>query len=71
MKKLIQDLKVISNIKLNANYYLLKLFSEEDLPFILPAQFVEIKIPNSPSTFLRRPISIHDVNCWQRHRVAI
>lgn len=62
MKKLIQDLKVISNIKLNANYYLLKLFSEEDLPFILPAQFVEIKIPNSPSTFLRRPISIHDVN---------
>ena len=29
---------------------------------ILPAQFVEIKIPNSSTTFLRRPLSIHDVN---------
>ncbi len=40
----------------------MKLQSEEELPIILPAQFVEVKIPNASETFLRRPISIHDVN---------
>ncbi len=31
------------------------------LPEIVPGQFVEIKIPNSPSAMLRRPISVCDV----------
>lgn len=31
------------------------------LPEILPGQFVEIKVENSPATMLRRPISVCDV----------
>ncbi len=33
-----------------------------ELPDALPGQFVQIKIPHSPSTFLRRPISICDID---------
>ncbi len=32
------------------------------LPPILPGQFVEVKVPDTAKTFLRRPISIHDVD---------
>ncbi len=62
MKKYIKDFIVLKNEYLNPDYYLLKLQTEDELPLILPAQFVEVKIEGSPSTFLRRPISIHDVN---------
>jgi dihydroorotate dehydrogenase electron transfer subunit len=62
MKKRIKKLQIVRNERLNEDYYLLKLQSETKLPLILPGQFVEIKIENSPKTFLRRPISIHDVN---------
>lgn len=62
MKKRIEYLRVTKNERIKPDYYLLKLQSENNLPLILPGQFVEIKIENSPSTFLRRPISIHDVN---------
>ncbi|MDR2011066.1 MAG: dihydroorotate dehydrogenase electron transfer subunit [Bacteroidales bacterium] len=62
MKKYIDSLLVVKNQRLNKDYFLLKLQSEEDLPFILPAQFVEVKIPDTSETFLRRPVSIHDVN---------
>ena len=61
MKK-IQDLKVIKNTRLNPDNYLLKLLSSEKLPKIMPGQFVEVLIENSTNTFLRRPISIHDVD---------
>ncbi|HRS98804.1 MAG TPA: dihydroorotate dehydrogenase electron transfer subunit, partial [Bacteroidales bacterium] len=62
MKKFISDFEVLYNLRLNNQYFLLKLFNEEPLPPILPAQFVQVKIEDSPETFLRRPISIHDVN---------
>lgn len=32
------------------------------LPDIEPGQFVQVRIEDSPATYLRRPISIHDVN---------
>lgn len=56
------DLIVCENIKLNDQYYLLKVRSENKLPVILPGQFAELKVENSPSTFLRRPISINFVD---------
>ncbi len=62
MKKQAKDFIIIKNIRLNADYYMLKLQSEEALPLILPAQFAEVKIEGAKNTFLRRPISIHDVN---------
>lgn len=49
---------------LNRAYALLKLRPiDGDLPRgIEPGQFVQIKVPDSPSTFLRRPISVCNVD---------
>ena len=41
---------------------LLRLRDEQPLPEILPGQFVQVRVDGSPSTYLRRPISIHDVD---------
>jgi len=62
MKKFILDLTVTANIQLNANYVLIKMTSQEMLPEMLPGQFAEIKVDKSPTTFLRRPISINYVD---------
>lgn len=62
MKKYILDLEVRSNDRLSDNYILLKMTHAEKLPDMLPGQFAEIRVDNSPSTFLRRPISIHFVD---------
>ena len=60
--KSVQDLKVISNISLNRRHFLLDLLAPEPLPLILPGQFVQVLVENSPTTFLRRPFSIHQVD---------
>jgi dihydroorotate dehydrogenase electron transfer subunit len=62
MKKYILDLRVIENIALSSNYFVLKLTSERRLPEMRPGQFVEVRVDDSPPTFLRRPISIHFVD---------
>jgi dihydroorotate dehydrogenase electron transfer subunit len=62
MKKAILDLNVKENIRLHANYVLLKLTSQTALPDMMPGQFAEIRIDGSPTTFLRRPISINFVD---------
>ena len=61
-KKLLADWIISDNIRLNSTYFLLKLSLEQMLPEMHPGQFVQILIPNSPTTFLRRPISIHYVD---------
>lgn len=60
MKKII-DFIIKENRHLNVDTFLLVLYSPE-LPEIKAGQFVNVKIEGSPSTFLRRPISIHDVD---------
>lgn len=62
MKKYLLDLTVTSVERLSGRHVLLKLTHEEPLPEMLPGQFVEIRIDNSPSTFLRRPVSINYVD---------
>lgn len=62
MKKFILDLTVTENIRLNANYVLLKLTSQSLLPEMLPGQFAELRVDGSSTTFLRRPISINFVD---------
>ena len=59
MKKII-DFTVKENRRLNSANFLLVLHSEE-LPEILPGQFVNVRVENSPATFLRRPISVNDI----------
>ena len=41
---------------------LLRLRAEQALPDIAPGQFVQVRVDGSPNTYLRRPISIHDVD---------
>ncbi len=63
MKKCILDFKIVENIKLHCNYSLLKLAPISGiLPQILPGQFVQVAIDSSKTTFLRRPISINNVD---------
>lgn len=63
MKKYILDLTVRAVEHLNARYVLLKLTDDRQaLPEMLPGQFVEVRIDDSPSTMLRRPISINYVD---------
>jgi len=68
MKKFMLDLTVRENVRLNSKNVLLKLTHFSELPEMLPGQFAEIRIDDSPTTFLRRPISINNVD-RQRNEV--
>lgn len=62
MKKYILDLTVAGVERLSKRHVLLRLTHKDPLPKMLPGQFVEVRVDNSPSTFLRRPISINLVD---------
>ena len=62
MKKYVKDLTISEVSYPHERYVLLKLTDTENLPDILPGQFVEVKVEGSPDTFLRRPISINYVD---------
>ncbi len=53
---------IVSYRRLNDEYFMLGLTDFEPLPEMFPGQFVEIKVENNPRVFLRRPISVHDVD---------
>lgn len=60
MKRL-EILKVLENKRLNEDTFLIVLGSKSQLPKMFPGQFVQVKVENN-NVFLRRPISIHDVD---------
>ena len=62
MKKYCLDLCVSTVERLSPKHVLLKLTHSAPLPAMQPGQFVEVRVDHSPSTFLRRPISIHYVD---------
>ena len=64
MKKYILDLKVTENLRLHTNYVLLKFTTVDgsSLPPMAPGQFAEVRVDGSPTTFLRRPISINYID---------
>jgi len=62
MKKYVLDLTVRSIEQLSPKHVLLRLTHEQPLPKMLPGQFVEVRVDGSPTTFLRRPISINFVD---------
>ena len=49
---------------------LLRLHAECALPDMVPGQFVQVRVDGSSSTYLRRPISIHDVDI-QSNEISI
>ncbi len=69
MKKLIQDLLVVENKKLNSEYFELVLTHDHPLPEVKPGQFAEVRVDRSPDTFLRRPISVYDID-YQENRLS-
>jgi len=62
IKKVVRDLQVVHSIRLNQRHFILDLQSPDTLPLILPGQFAQVLVADSPSTFLRRPFSIHSVD---------
>lgn len=62
MSKRIEYLKIIGNKRLNNDFFVLELSGNEKLPDLKPGQFAQVRVDKSPETFLRRPISIHDVD---------
>jgi len=62
MAKRIEDLKVVDNKHITDEFFVLTVESESRLPALLPGHFVQVKVEGSQETFLRRPISIHDVD---------
>ncbi len=62
MTKRIEDLKVIENKRLNNDFFILRLSGDNKIPDFKPGQFVQVRVDDNRETFLRRPISIHDVD---------
>ncbi len=58
------DLVVTENTTLSDSYCLIKLTTADQskLPEMKPGQFVQVRVDNSATTYLRRPISINYVN---------
>lgn len=62
LKKYVLDLRVVSVKRLDDRYVLIRLTQDMPLPEMLPGQFVEVRVDDSATTFLRRPISINFVD---------
>lgn len=62
MKKRIEDLTITGNRRLGESFFVLTVSSSDRLPEIEPGQFVQALVTDSPTTFLRRPLSVHDVD---------
>lgn len=62
MARRIADFIVTGNRNLSGDIHILELLSADILPEMKPGQFVQIKVEGSSETFLRRPVSIHDVD---------
>lgn len=60
--KTIRDMVVVSKVFLNEQHFLLQCTHQETLPEILPGQFAEVRVDHNKQVFLRRPLSIHDVD---------
>lgn len=64
MKKEIRDFTIKENQQINDNYVLMKLSPADGsaISEVIAGQFVQVEVPDSKMTFLRRPISINFVD---------
>ena len=62
LKRFTTDFKVVSLEHTGEDFILMTLRHPDKMPAINAGQFVEVRIPDTAGTFLRRPISIHDVD---------
>ena len=62
MKKKIENFIIKKVEHINEEHIIIDIQSENSLSEIKPGQFVNIEVIGSKTTFLRRPISIHDID---------
>lgn len=62
MKKKIEDLIITKNQKISNNFHVIEARSAAVIPEILPGQFLQVRVDNDPDSFLRLPLSVHDVD---------
>ena len=70
MRKSVQNLKIIANLRLNEDHHLLQLLASDQLENVYPGQFANILVDHSQSVFLRRPFSIHTID-YQKNTISI
>ena len=68
MAKRLEDFIIKENRRLNTDLFILELSGNIYFPSLKPGQFAQVKIDGSPDTFLRRPISIHDID-YERNTI--
>jgi dihydroorotate dehydrogenase electron transfer subunit len=56
------DMKLVDIQFLHSSYVLMKLWDSQPLPIMQPGQFIQVRVDGSPSSYLRRPISINFVD---------
>jgi dihydroorotate dehydrogenase electron transfer subunit len=64
-KKYQEDFIVISNERQSPEFVVLTLQAPAQLPDLYPGQFAEVRVDGAPGAYLRRPLSIHDVDYAQ------
>lgn len=70
MRKICEDFLVQATEQLSDRHWLMRLRSSSTLPEMHPGQFVQVHIDDSPSTYLRRPISINMVD-YERNEILL
>lgn len=70
MRKICEDFLVQATEQLSDHHWLMRLRSSSALPEMHPGQFVQVHIDDSPTTYLRRPISINMVD-YERNEILL
>ena len=70
MRKICEDFLVQATGQLSDRHWLMRLRSSSALPEMHPGQFVQVHIEDSPTTYLRRPISVNMVD-YERNEILL
>lgn len=70
MRKICEDFLVQATEQLSDRHWLMRLRSSSALPEMHPGQFVHVHIEDSPTTYLRRPISVNMVD-YERNEILL
>lgn len=70
MRKICEDFLVQATEQLSDRHWLMRLRTSSALPEMHPGQFVQVHIEDSPTTYLRRPISINMVD-YERNEILL
>ncbi len=70
MPKRVVDAQVIQLKHLNNKYFILEIKPVEKLEKIEVGQFLQLTVPDAQDVFLRRPISVHDVD-YEKNTITL